>query len=409
MTGRRPADRRATDQWSTGRLPADGWSVDPPMDPPGDEETVDDDSSRSPVELLRPDRIDPFLGDRELRAAYRVMVDGDWTRLERFLQVSAKGWLFSSIVTGEIVAMETIVFERWVDFRQSAQSRVMLANALIRDAFAEYEVRRDIGFSGLAGAGGPGAGRPGMTDRSPFEDPPDPTIDGLADEADDRFVTKLSAAEELLYEVISERPAMAEPWVGLLTSGRGLQVDLDELRERFENAHSRDPFRPDACRQYLQGLTKKWGGSNVASFDLARWVQVEAPPAAPAREALPMAHIERGLYQYGTEKLSRYLTQPEVVTELQNGLIDYLQATSSSGPSLSVPAQSPAAPQSLGVLNAYALALHVGDRNTAGLMNETLARIDNRPTEWPWIVFADDVAAVFAEVQADQLRAASRY
>jgi hypothetical protein len=348
---------------------------------------------RPAVELLRPDRLDPFLTDRELRAAYRVMVDGDWRRLERFLEVSPKAWLFASIVTGDVVAMETIVFERWVDFQRSPRSRVFLANALIRDAFAEYRRHHDIGTFGAVTANGSGLD---------FDDDADeggePTIDGFLSETDDRFITQLNAAEELLYEVISERPAMTDPWVGLLISGRGLQVDLDELRERFENAHSRDPFRPDACRQYLQGLTKKWGGSNVASFDLARWLQEATPPASPAREALPMAHIERGLLQYGTAELSTYLSQPEVVAELSAGLIEFLQTTAMPAPTLA-----------LGVLNAYALALHVDSRATAGLITETLARIDNRPTEWPWSVYADDVAAVFAEVQAVKLRTASRF
>lgn len=352
-----------------------------------------------PTELPRPDRFDPFLADRELRAAYRVMVDGDWRRLERFLEVSSKNWLFASIITGDVVAMETVVFERWVEFKQSPRSRVFLANALIRDAFAEYDLHRmyhRVDEDGRPGDNGitPAVDDGGLDD---VHDPAEPTIDGFLSEADDRFVTRLSAAEELLYEVISERPAMTDPWVGLLISGRGLQVDLDELRERFENAHSRDPFRADACRQYLQGLTKKWGGSNVASFDLARWLEEATPAASPAREALPMAHIERGVLQYGSSGLGTYLAQPEVVAELSNGLLGFLQAS---------PAEAPA--DALGVLNAYALALHIGTPTAAELMVETLARIANRPTEWPWSLFSDDVAAVFASIQADQLRAASR-
>ena len=61
------------------------------------------------------------------------------------------------------------------------------------------------------------------------------------------------------------------------------------------------------------------------------------------------------------------------------------------------------------MLNAYVLALSADNRMTVGLLTDALTRIDNRPTEWPWSIFSDDVAAVFAEVQADQLRLASRY
>ena len=351
---------------------------------------------RPPVELRRPDRVDPFLVDRELRAAYRVLVDGDWRRLERFLEVSPKNWLFASIITGDVVGMETVVFERWVEFKRSPRSRVFLASALIRDAFDEYRRHDGIGANGaITSRGLSDDDAPGADN---VHDPSQPTIDGFLSETDDRFVNQLSAAEELLYEVISERPALADPWVALLISGRGLQVDLDELRERFENAHSRSPFRPDACRQYLQGLTKKWGGSNVASFDLARWLEKSTPAGSPAREALPMAHVERGLLQYGTTELSTYLSQPEVVAELSNGLLEFLQTIGTPAPTLS-----------LGVLNAYALAIEVVNPTTAGLATETLARIDNRPTEWPWSVFADDIGSVFAEVQATKLRAASGY
>ncbi|MEM9563277.1 MAG: hypothetical protein AAGA93_11700 [Actinomycetota bacterium] len=366
--------------------------------------------SWSPVELLRPDRLDPFLTDRELRAAFRVLVDGDWRRLERFLEVSPRAWMFGPIVTGEIVGMETVMFERWVDHQRSPRSRVFLANALIRDAFAERraaETRREGPRGGTFPLPPPPSqpawespnGDGDHVDPDAFweERPLDAAIDEWLDD-DDRFVTQLNAAEELLYEVISERPAMADPWVGLLISGRALQVDLDELRERFENVHSRDPFRPDGCVQYLQGLTKKWGGSNVASFDLARWLEEESPPASPARLALPMAHIERGLLQYGPDRLAAYLTQPDVAAEVGNGLMRFLQ---------SIPSPAPA--EVLGVLNAYVLALPAESRMNVGLLTDALGRIDNRPTEWPWSVFSDDVAAVFAEVQADQLRLASRH
>lgn len=349
-------------------------------------------SRRSPVDVPRPDRLDPFLADIELRTAYRSLVDGDFARLERFLDISAKSWMFGPIITGDIVGLEPVVFERWVEFTGSPRSRVFSAQVLIRDAFAAR--RRDLDRAGdgavVAGARPVGVGG--------GQDGPDAMVDGFLSEVDERFVTRLSAAEEILYETIGERPAMADAWIALLVSGRGLQVDLEELRERFENAHSRAPFRPDACRQYLQGLTKKWGGSSVATFDCARWIEDETPDGSPAREALPMAHIEKGLLEQGAAGLATYLVQPDVVAELATGLLRFLQA---------IP--SPAPTEALGVLNAYALALTVDSRATARLMIETLARIDNRPTEWPWSIYADDVADVFSEIQADQLRFASRY
>lgn len=325
-------------------------------------------SPKSAVEVPRLDRLDPFLADTELRTAYRSLVDGDWKRLERFLDVSPKAWMFGSIATSEVVGLETVTFERWVEFDQSPRSRAFYAAVQVRDAFA--------------------ARSQAIATKS----------NGHRQAEDEKFVGRLTAAEEILYEVVTDRPAMADPWVTLLISGRGLQADLEEVRERFENAHSRAPFRPDACRQYLQSLTKKWNGSNVATFDFARWLEAEAPDGSPAREALPMAHIEKGLLEEGRANLATYLMQPEVVAELATGLLNFLQATS-----------SPAPTEALGVLNAYALAISADGQSTARLVTETFARIDNRPTEFPWSIYADDVTDVFSEIQADQLRFASRY
>ncbi len=275
--------------------------------------------------------------------------------------------MFRSIATGEAVGLEPITFQRWADFKGTPRSRVFLASALIRDAFA---------------------------DRGPnTTDPSQPVGPQEQD-----FINRLQSAEEMLYEVVQERPAMADPWVVLLVSGRGLGVELEEIRKRFENAHSREPFRADACREYLQSLTKKWGGSNVATFDLAGWLEVEAPPASPAREVLPMAHIEKGLLEQGRADLATYLTQPSVASELALGLSTFIEA---------IPAETPT--QTLGVLNAYALAISVNDRATARLVTQTFARIDNRPTEFPWSVYGDDVNDVFSEIQAEQLRFASRF
>ncbi|MGI9597186.1 MAG: hypothetical protein ACR2QK_13570 [Acidimicrobiales bacterium] len=325
-------------------------------------------SPKSAVELPRLDRLDPFLADGELRAAYRSLVDGDWKRLERFLDVSPTGWMFGPIVTSEIVGLETVAFERWVEFKRSPRSRAFYAAVQIRDAFSarSQAIASETNGHRLA--------------------------------EDEKFVNRLTAAEEILYEVVSDRPAMADPWIGLLISGRGLQVGLEEIRERFENAHSRAPFRPDACRQYLQSLTKKWNGSNVATFDFARWVEKQAPEGSSAREVLPTAHIEKGLLQEGRTNLATYLMQPEVVAELATGLLSFLQAT-----------PSPAPTEALGVLNAYALAISADGQSTARLVTETFARIDNRPTEFPWSIYADDINDVFSEIQADQLRFASRY
>ena len=134
------------------------------------------------------------------------------------------------------------------------------------------------------------------------------TLEGLQD--------RLLSAEELLFEVVAERPAMTDPWVYLLMSGRGRGLKLPELRSRFDNAHSRSEFRADACHEYMQGLTAKWGGTQKVVFEFARWVENESPEDSPARECLPIAHIEQGLVHDGGNGFGSYLRQAHVSDEL---------------------------------------------------------------------------------------------
>lgn len=310
-----------------------------------------------------------------------MTVEGDWPRLERFLDGSSNAWLYRSIVTDEVVDLEIEVVERWVEATGSPHAKLFLAQTIIRNAFTARRIHRERAGLGIE------------FDEANGADP----IDGFERTEDEALVAQLSLAEELLYDIIGDRPAMTEPWIVLLSSGRGLQVDLEELRQRFESAHSRSPFAPDACINYLQGLTKRWGGSNVASFDLAQWLERAAPATSPARLALPMAHIERGLLD-GMDGLSTYLGRPDVHSEMANGLMALLDAL-----------PTPVPVQALGVLNAYVLGLPVNGSASARLVTEALELIDNRPTEWPWSLLSDDITAAFSDTQATQLRAANRF
>lgn len=332
-------------------------------------------SDREPFDAPRPDRFDPFLGDRELRSAYRYLVDGDWRRLDSFLESSPKAWLYSSVITSRLVGIETITFARWVDVAKSPRSLSFHAAALIRDAYearADYEARVAHPDSELSDID---------TEAAIFD-----------------YQEALKRAERNLYEVVRERPGLSDPWVFLLVSGRGLGVRLEELRQRFDNAHSRDPFRPDACREYLEGLTAKWGGSQEATFDFARWIELEAPPDSPARCALPIAHIEQGLRGDQGANLAAYLNNETVVSELVGGLESLLRVTPTPAPTEALPA-----------LNAYALAISADSPSTAYLITEVFERIADRPTMYPWSLYEEPIPRVFAEIKADQLRFSGRY
>ncbi len=332
-------------------------------------------SQPGPTSGRRLDYFDPFMGDERMRRAYRNLVEGDWRSLEKYLDTSPVSWMFASAVTGETVGVETITFERWVDYSNSPRARTLLAAANIRDA---YSRRRRFEQAVAASS----------------EPPPRSDVDGTIAV----FEKALQDAENQLFAIIGSNVTYPDPWVFLLQTGRGLAVDLEELRQRFDNAHSRVPFRPDACREYLECLTDKWGGSLEASMDFARWVEDQAPPDAPARAALPIAHIECGLAQGGGAALAEYLNNDEVVVDLIPALSSFLRATGST-----------ARTEELPVLNTYALALSADSPETASLLTEVFERIDDRPTEYPWNLYQEQVPEVFREIRNDQLRFASRY
>jgi hypothetical protein len=311
-----------------------------------------------------PSHFDPFLGDAGLRHAYQLLHSASWDEVTQ--QLEGDSWLLQSILVSDDAAIETIVFERLAQARPSGRTLALLGGALIRDA--------ELYLRGV---------------RLPLAQP-SPARRAAA--------ALLEEAEETLARAVRLRPALADPWIHLLSSGRLLGLDLPELRARFENAHSRAAFRPDGCRQYLLGLSARNGGTDDAMFQLARWICAEAPPDSAARLVLPMAHLERGLGPSGGS-LTDHLTIPDTMAELTSALAAFLAAT---------PPEASAA--ELGVLNAYGLAMTVDSPEAAGLVQECFRRIDNRPTSYPWSLYHDEeIVAVFAEVRRTQLRSAGRF
>ena len=316
-----------------------------------------------------PSRFDPFFDDADLRNVYQLLLAGEWEDFDLALDTDRQSWLAQSVLTSDDAAIETIVFERLHQAIPSARSLSLLGGAQVRDAWNLLDaIDADIDDAGFA-------------------------------EIDGQFQAQLAEAEATLQQAVRLRPALSDPWVHLLSSGRGLGIDLQELRTRFENGHSRVPFRPDACRQYLLGLSARGGGADGAMFDFARWLQAEAPTFSPARVALPMAHLEHGLGDATELTLTEHLSLDDTAAELTPALAAFLLAT----PTDAGPAQLP-------TLNAFALAMTVSNPETARLTQECFRRIDNRPTSYPWSLYEEEeITDVFAEVQRTQLRSAERF
>jgi hypothetical protein len=365
-----PAQVRARPIWPTGpgSQPTTRRSRVAP-DPAGPLVRLQNSQSK-PV----PTRFDPFLGDPGLRHGYHLLLSAAWDELVQLLEADADSWILQSILTSDDAAIETVIFRRLCEARPSARAYALLGGAQVRDAELMLNTYRlDPSF-------------------------PNRIVDNPPSNRTAEAEALLVQAEETLQQAIRLRPALADPWVHLLASGRLLGLDLPELRTRFENAHSRVPFRPDACRQYGLGLSARGGGSDTALFDFARWVAREAPASSAARLVVPLAHLEHGLGP-APLSLTEHLALTATVGELGPSLGAYLEATPAG-----------AGPAELAALNAFGLAMTIVDPMTAQLVQECFRRIDNRPTSYPWCLYEnEEIPSVFAEVQRTQLRSVSRF
>lgn len=313
-----------------------------------------------------PARFDPFLHDAGLRRPYQLLFSGAWEELDHAFETDPGSWMATSILVSD-AAIETDVFQFYVDAGPSPYALSLLGGAQLRD---------------IPAVAGNGAGHPQRQTR-------------------EQVMKQVLAAERPLHAAIRLDPLLADPWVHLVTSGRRLRVNLRELRERFENASSRAPFRQDACREYLLGLNGRGGKGNEAMFDFVRWLLDVAPAGSGATLALPMAHLEHGLRGPTGISLDDHLALPATIAQVTEALAHYLEF-----------APSPIGPAELATLNAFALATTVHDRSSALLVQDCYARIDNRPTSYPWSSLpAGDanVPAVFCRHQRLQLEAASRF
>ena len=129
------------------------------------------------------------------------------------------------------------------------------------------------------------------------------------------FHALLREAEPHLYAAAELDPGWSGPWVGLLASGRGLQVGLDAIRRRFEAAVTRDPADRIAHAQMLLALCKKWFGSHELMHEFADQARRGAHGADLAY-LTGRAHLEQALsFGLGDERRA-YLAQPRVRSEL---------------------------------------------------------------------------------------------
>ena len=128
------------------------------------------------------------------------------------------------------------------------------------------------------------------------------------------FHAWLDGSEAHAYGAVRLDESDVLPYLTLLTTGRGLQLNVAELRARFDAGRERAPHHLELHRQMLQGLCAKWGGSDEAMFAFSRSAAEAAPDAAGLAELVAIAHVEAWL----EAKASEYWRRPGVKEELQH-------------------------------------------------------------------------------------------
>lgn len=119
-----------------------------------------------------------------------------------------------------------------------------------------------------------------------------------------RFFACLGRAQQDFEAAARLDPEDPTPWALQVITGRGLQLEKDEVRRRADEALKRDRLCWSANRMLLVALCAKWSGSHQLMFEHARRCSKDAPDGHVLHALIAQAHIERWLWaaSFATEK-----------------------------------------------------------------------------------------------------------
>jgi hypothetical protein len=215
----------------------------------------------------------------------------------------------------------------------------------------------------------------------------------VGERAWDFFFEALREAEADLHRSIElEDDGVA--WSFLITSGMGLQLSVEELRDRYSRATGAGQVMPSAADRFLQALCAKWLGSHEEMFAFARETSTTSPEGDPRHRLVAIAHFERGVdFREDAQGRDRYradaAAQAEIIRAAERSVFS---------PDFGV------TPQHRITLNAFALALGYFQRaDVAALLFEG---IGDAPTSAPWDAFGDP-RAVFLRFRQESAQAST--
>ncbi|MFE0700846.1 hypothetical protein [Streptomyces sp. NPDC058872] len=201
------------------------------------------------------------------------------------------------------------------------------------------------------------------------------------------FHSRLASAEKWLYEVAEREPGWISPWYALQVTGRGLQVEPDVARRRFEATVRRAPHHLGAHQQRLQHLCAKWSGSHEQMHAFARESAFGAPAGTLLGQLVATAHLEHWLALNPEEDFG-YMRSPAVRASLREAADHSLRHP-----------DFVRGPGWIQVYNTFAMAFSLADEDRSA--QECFRALGGRVTEFPWYYLnGADPAKAFRQLRS---------
>ncbi len=122
------------------------------------------------------------------------------------------------------------------------------------------------------------------------------------------FHEQLEAATPQIQRAVDLNPGDPEPWRLVMLQATGLEAPEETFREHLARARECDPAHYQSLEQGVNRLSKKWGGSHEAAFDLAE----EAAGAAPGDRAVQVLPLRAGLEMWIEDEAAKKPMRPRV-------------------------------------------------------------------------------------------------
>lgn len=241
--------------------------------------------------------IDPTRGDAEAATLRQAAASGTWAAIDSALQATPNGPRREFLVDAIAVDSTNLNWiDRWVKEQpESAAARLMWGACAVQYA---WQVR-----TGAA--------------------PQDVSSDRMKG-----FHDWLTNANEQLQHAAAMAPEDSAPWIALLWCGVGLEIPIDEARERWENASRRNPATELGALAYVTHIGPRWNGRAELMWTFIGELVGSEPDGGPRWSMVPHGHFE----QWVAERMqggsavhpSRYFEQSHVQRDIKDAYEKYL-------------------------------------------------------------------------------------